>query len=46
MKQLANKHKRMITFVQQRTGLSDYQILWLSFAKGVIVGIIITAIVL
>ena len=46
MKQLANRHKRLITLVQQKTGLSDYQILWLSFAKGLIVGVIITVILL
>tara|TARA_B100000482_G_scaffold188874_1_gene169426 strand:- start:176 stop:331 length:156 start_codon:yes stop_codon:yes gene_type:complete len=44
MKQLLNRHKRLITLLQQKTGLSDYQILWLSFVKGVIVGIIVTAI--
>ena len=46
MKKLANKHKRLITMLQQKTGLSDYQILWLSFAKGIIVGIVITVIIL
>ncbi len=46
MKQLANRHKRLITLVQQKTGLSDYQILWLSFAKGLIVGVVITVILL
>jgi len=46
MKKLANKHKRLITMLQQKTDLSDYQILWLSFAKGIIVGILITFIIL
>ena len=46
MKKLAYKHKRLFTLVQQKTGLSDYQILWLSFAKGIIVGIVITVIIL
>jgi len=43
MNQLIKKHKRLITVVQQKTGLSDYQLLWLSFIKGVIVGVVITA---
>jgi len=41
MKKLANKHKRLITMLQQKIGLSDYQILWLSFANGIILGIVI-----
>ena len=46
MYQLIKKHKRLITVVQKKTGLSDYQILWLSFIKGVIVGIVITLIIM
>ena len=46
MYQLIKKHKRLITVVQQKTGLSDYQILWLSFIKGVIIGIVITVIIM
>ena len=46
MYQLIKNHKRLITVVQQKTGLSDYQILWLSFIKGVIVGIVITLIIM
>ena len=43
MQQLANKHKRLISLVQQKTGLTDYQMLWVWFVVGVIVGAIITA---
>ena len=44
MQQLANKHKRLISLVQQKTGLTDYQMLWVWFIVGVIVGAIITTI--
>ena len=39
---LVRAHKRLIVKVQQKTGLSDYQILWIAFAKGIIAGIVIT----
>ena len=45
MNQLIKMHKRLITVVQQKTGLSDYQILWLSFIKGVIVGLLVAVII-
>jgi len=41
---LVRAHKRLIVKIQQKTGLSDYQILWLAFAKGIVVGIIISII--
>ena len=41
MKGLANRHKRVITIFQQKSGLSDDQVLWVTFAKGVIVGLCI-----
>ena len=40
----ARTHKKLIIKIQQRTGLSDYQILWLAFAKGVVAGIVLTLI--
>tara|TARA_B100001079_G_C16090392_1_gene373758 strand:+ start:361 stop:504 length:144 start_codon:yes stop_codon:yes gene_type:complete len=43
---LVRAHKRLIVKIQQKTGLSDYQILWIAFAKGVVVGIILTIILL
>jgi len=43
---LVRSHKRLIIKIQQKTGLSDYQILWLAFAKGIIVGIVLTIILL
>ena len=43
---LVRAHKRLIIKIQQKTGLSDYQILWLAFAKGIIVGIVLTIVLL
>ena len=43
---LIRAHKRLIVKIQQKTGLSDYQILLLAFAKGIIVGIVLTIILL
>ncbi len=39
---LVRAHKRLIVKIQQKTGLSDYQILWLAFAKGMVAGIVLT----
>ena len=41
---LVRAHKRLIVKIQQKTGLSDYQILWLAFAKGIVAGILLTLI--
>jgi len=41
---LVRAHKRLIVKIQQKTGLSDYQILWLAFAKGIVAGIVLTLI--
>jgi len=38
---LLQKHKSLTTKVQQKLDLSDYQMLWLSFAKGLLIGIIL-----
>ena len=43
---LVRAHKRLIVKIQQKTGISDYQILWLAFAKGIIVGIVLTIVLL
>ncbi|WP_186490150.1 hypothetical protein [Synechococcus sp. BIOS-U3-1] len=40
-KRLIRAHKKLIIKIQQQTGLSDYQILWLAFAKGLIAGILL-----
>tara|TARA_B100001175_G_C19347066_1_gene560376 strand:+ start:279 stop:419 length:141 start_codon:yes stop_codon:yes gene_type:complete len=40
-KRLIRAHKKLIIKIQQKTGLSDYQILWLAFAKGLIAGILL-----
>ena len=39
---IVRAHKKLIIKIQQKTGLSDYQILWITFAKGVLTGILIT----
>ena len=41
MKKLAAKHKELIAKFQKKTGISDYKMLWISFAKGLIIGAII-----
>ena len=39
--QLLNWHINLITKVQKVTGLSNYQIIWLSFIEGLIIGFLI-----
>ena len=39
---IVRAHKKLIIKTQQKTGLSDYQILWITFAKGVLTGILLT----
>jgi len=39
---IVRAHKKLIIKIQQKTGLSDYQILWITFAKGVLIGILLT----
>jgi len=34
-------HKRVIRGVQQKYDLSNYQLQWIAFAKGLIIGLII-----
>jgi len=36
-----SKHKQLIRWGQEKTGLSDYQLLWATFVKGLIIGLII-----
>ncbi len=38
---LVKKHKNLIKAVQEKTNLSDYQLLWATFAKGLLIGIIL-----
>ena len=38
---LLNWHINLITKVQKITGLSNYQIIWLSFIEGMIIGFLI-----
>jgi hypothetical protein len=41
MNQLATKHKRLIRKMQQKFCISDYQMMWIAFGKGLLIGIII-----
>lgn len=41
MKKLINWHKKIIKEVQDKIGLSDYQIYWLAFLEGVAVALLI-----
>tara|TARA_Y100000768_G_scaffold324817_1_gene261626 strand:- start:1232 stop:1381 length:150 start_codon:yes stop_codon:yes gene_type:complete len=34
-------HKSKIKWFQEKTGLTDYQLMWASFAKGLIIGLLI-----
>ncbi len=38
---LIEKHKQLITWYQKKLGLSDYELLWLVFCKGVFVALVI-----
>ena len=40
MRSLIRFHKRLIAMLQVNLGLSDYQVVWLSFAKGVLLGVL------
>jgi len=36
-------HKNLLNLFKRKTGLSDYQIAWIAFAKGLLFGWIIKA---
>ena len=38
---LIDSHKRLITWYQNKLGLSDYGLLWLVFFKGVFVALVL-----
>jgi len=40
MRKLIDKHKTLINWYQNKFKLSDYQLLWLVFFKGVLITII------
>ena len=40
-KEITRRHKNLIRGFQDKTKLSDYQILWLTFAKGLLIGAIL-----
>ena len=41
MRSLTRWHRNLITRVQRRLGLSDYQLLWISFLKGLALGALV-----
>ena len=41
MNKLKTWHIDLIEKVQKNTGLSNYQIIWLSFAEGLIIGLFV-----
>ncbi|MBW3054342.1 hypothetical protein CU307_01835 [Prochlorococcus marinus str. MU1411] len=40
MRRLIDKHKNLINWYQKKFKLSDYQLLWLVFIKGVLITMI------
>ena len=40
MRKLIDKHKTLISWYQKKLKLSDYQLLWLVFFKGVLITMI------
>ena len=38
---IISKHKQLIRWGQEKTGMSDYQLIWATFIKGLIIGLII-----
>jgi len=38
---LVKRHKETIRWWQEKTKQTDYQVLWLTFAKGLIIGAIL-----
>ena len=41
MKKVTTWHKNVIKRFQEKTKLSDYKMLWVSFIKGLVIGAII-----
>ena len=40
-KEITRRHKNLIRGFQDKTKLSDYQMIWLTFAKGLLIGAIL-----
>ena len=38
---LIDKHKQLITWYKKKLGLTDYELLWLVFFKGVILALVL-----
>ena len=38
---IVSQHKKLIRWGQEKTGLSDYQLLWATLVKGIIIGAIL-----
>ena len=41
LKQMRNWHGQMLEKMQKKTGLTNYQILWIAFAEGFFFGILL-----
>ncbi len=41
MKNIIKRHKKFIAWYQEKLSLSNYQLLWLVFFKGVVITIVI-----
>ena len=41
LKQLRNWHGQMLEILQNQTGLTNYQILWIAFAEGLFFGLLL-----
>jgi hypothetical protein len=41
MKKLLNKHKELTEKMQAKLGLSNYATMWLTFAKGMVLGMLL-----
>lgn len=38
---IVRKHKNLIRWYQEKLNLSDYKLLWVTFAKGLLIGAIL-----
>ena len=41
MRKLIELHKRSLSWFQEKSGVSDYALLWLAASKGLVVGVVL-----
>ena len=41
MRKLIELHKRSLSWLQEKSGLSDYALLWLATGKGIVLGAVL-----